>query len=105
MQVQIHAGGKPGDHRLLVSETETAVTASLSRFGERITRVEVHLTDTNSDQKSGADDKRCVLEVRLAGLDPVAVTHNAPEFGPAVHGAIDKVKRVLDRTLGRLGHG
>jgi hypothetical protein len=65
--------------------------------------VEVHLSDENSDKKSGVDDMRCLLEARLAGLQPIAVSHEAATLQGAVHGAAEKLKRSLDSTLGRLG--
>jgi hypothetical protein len=34
----------------------------LDRFSEQITRVEVHLSDENSDKKLGAGEKPCMLE-------------------------------------------
>ena len=51
----------------------------------------------------GAKDERCLLEARLAGLQPLAVSHQATTLEQAVDGAVEKLKRSLDRTLGRLG--
>jgi ribosome-associated translation inhibitor RaiA len=73
----------------------------LGRFSDRITRVEVHLSDQNSD-KSGQDDKRCRMEARLEGRNPTAVTHQAASLGDAVDGAADKLKRALASTWERL---
>jgi hypothetical protein len=53
---------------------EAVVRDSLDRFSEQITRVEVHLSDQNSDKKFGNEDKRCLLEARLAGLQPISVS-------------------------------
>ena len=50
----------------LVQLVEAVVRGALDRFSEQITRVEVHLSDENSDKKFGTDDKRCLLEARLA---------------------------------------
>jgi hypothetical protein len=50
---------------------------SLSRFKGDITRIEVHMSDENSD-KASPDQKRCVMEARLAHHEPLAVNHNAP---------------------------
>jgi ribosome-associated translation inhibitor RaiA len=46
---------------------------------------------------------RCLLEARLAGLQPVTVSHQAATMEQAVDGAVDKLKRSLDSTLERLG--
>lgn len=82
---------------------EAEVSSGLDRFSSRVTRVEVHVGDVNSDKKFGVDDKRCMLEARLAGLRPIAVSHQAPTLEQAVAGAVDQLSRSLDSTLGRLG--
>lgn len=74
----------------------------MKRFGDQITRVEVHLSDENSDKKSGKKDKRCLIEARLAGLQPLAVSHEAATMEHAVDGAVDKLMRSIDTTLGKL---
>ena len=77
------------------------LTESLSRFSSQITRLEVHLTDENSN-KEGQNDKRCVLEARLEGLQPIAVTNNADSIELAVKGAVDKLKSSLDTIIGKM---
>jgi 23S rRNA pseudouridine2605 synthase len=94
------------DHRITASEDlasriTSAVTNALDRWGDRITRVEVHLSDLNS-KKSGKTGKRCVLEAHLGGLKPVAVHDDAHELMVAVDGSIAKLLRALEHTLGRL---
>jgi ribosome-associated translation inhibitor RaiA len=80
---------------------ETVVTRTSDRFGRRITRVEVHLSDQNSDQKSSDKDKRCVIEARLSGFQPIAVRHQSSSMEQATIGAADKLANVLTRTLAR----
>ena len=70
------------------------------RFTDRLRRVEVYLQDTNSHK--GGVDTRCAIEVHLAGHQPVAVDDTAPGVDQAVSGAVDKMLRVLEHTLGRL---
>ncbi|XZE22454.1 HPF/RaiA family ribosome-associated protein [Pirellulaceae bacterium SH449] len=74
----------------------------LQRYGDRITRVEVHFNDENSSAKSYGDDKRCVLEVRLNGMNPLAVTATATEVMSALRGAVDKMRSQIDSVLGKL---
>ncbi len=83
---------------------ERTVGSVLAAFTPQITRVEVHLHDTNGG-KGGKDDKECTLEARLEGRKPQAVTHKADTVELAVKGAADKMKRVLDSALGRLREG
>lgn len=82
--------------------TETAIRNVLDRFAGQVTRVEVHLSDENSDKKSGADDIRCLLETRVEGLQPLAVTESAATVEQAVDGAARKMRRSLDSALGKL---
>jgi ribosome-associated translation inhibitor RaiA len=92
-----HITGSPS-----VSErVESIVMASVERFADRITRVEVHLNDVNGP-KHGERDKRCMMEARAAGLEPIAVTNEAPTLLEAIEGAGDKLERALEHTFGRL---
>ena len=43
------------------------LTDKLSRFNDKITRLEVHLTDENGS-KEGLNDKRCLLEAHMDGV-------------------------------------
>jgi ribosome-associated translation inhibitor RaiA len=79
------------------------ISEELSRFSHQITRVEVHLSDENGD-KEGLNDKRCMIEARLAGMKPIAVTNHGDTHEQAVKGAADKLKASLDTILGRLRH-
>ncbi len=62
--------------------------------------MEVHVSDVNGP-KSGQDNKRCVMEARLEGRKPTAVTHQATTLEQAVDGAANKLKRSIESTLGR----
>jgi ribosome-associated translation inhibitor RaiA len=86
----------------LTSQVEGVVEGALGRFGTRITRVEVHLGDESSSSKHRDDDKKCVMEARLAGLQPITVTHHAATLEQALDGAAEKLEKTLDRTIGRL---
>jgi len=77
------------------------VEARLARFGGRITRVEVHLADENG-AKTGPADKRCTLEARPAGQDPVAVTSHASTVQEATSEALRRLEQRLERRFGRL---
>ncbi len=73
MTIQINSDNNITATGTLSSFVESAVTETLKRFEKQITRVEVHLNDENS-HKSGINDKRCMLEARLEGMQPIAVT-------------------------------
>jgi ribosome-associated translation inhibitor RaiA len=103
MQIQINTDSNIEGDAELVQQIKAVVRNSLERFSEQITRVEIHLSDENSENKFGTDDKRCLLEARLAGLQPISVSDQAATLEQAVDGAVEKLKRSLDSTLGRLG--
>lgn len=102
MQIQVNTDHNIEGSDRLAQQVEAIVGDALDRFGSQITRVEVHLSDANSDKKFGAEDKRCLLEARLAGLQPIAVSDQAATLEQAVEGAVEKLKHSLDSTLGRL---
>ncbi|MGA9121487.1 MAG: HPF/RaiA family ribosome-associated protein [Bacteroidota bacterium] len=101
MQIQINTDHTIGGHQALIAEVSGKVRNALSRFSGHITRVEVHLSDENS-LKNGQNDKRCVMEARLEGRRPIAVTHEATSLDQAVDGASKKLARLIENTLGRL---
>lgn len=102
MQIQVHTDNHLDVSSDFVQTVEEMLSEKLQRFSSRITRIEVHFTDENSSAKSGPDDKKCVLEARLNGLQPVAVSATAPSLIPTLRGAIDKLRSLLDSTLGKL---
>lgn len=77
------------------------ISEELSRYSQHISRLEVHLSDVNGN-KEGLNDIRCLLEARLEGRQPIAVTNQANTHEQAVEGAIDKLKTSLNSILGRL---
>lgn len=87
------------------SELNNYIDSSLSehfeRFKNAITRIEVHLSDENGG-KTSSNDKRCLLEARIANHQPVVVSHNADTIHQAIEGASDKLLRSLDTMVGRL---
>ena len=98
MQVQVHTDNHITGREALVDRVEAEVVESLGRFGDRITRVEVHIIDKNGP-KHGADDKRCLMEARVAGLHPIAASHSAATIDLAIEGAAEKLVHALDHAL------
>ena len=101
MQIQVRTDNNIEGSVQLISGIEAELMESLGRFGNPITRVEVHLRDVNRP-KSAGDDKICLLEARLAGRQPMVVSHEAASLRQAIDGATDKLERALDKLLGRL---
>jgi ribosomal subunit interface protein len=101
MQIQINTGHNIEGREALSAHVSGVVQSAVGRFSDHVTRVEVHLTDEVS-HKSGQNDKRCVMEARLQGRQPIAVTHHAGSLHQAVDGAADKLTRLVESTIGRL---
>ena len=71
MQVQVHTDDHIHGGESLAQWIQDESGTRLARFRENITRPEVFLTDVDAGQ-SGAEDKRCRIEARVAGRQPVA---------------------------------
>src|SRR5215471_10545591 len=82
-----------------IAEVTADIEAGLSRFKERLTRVEVYLSDVNGPK--GGRDCRCAMEARPAGRQPVAVTSEAHTPDDAVKGAVEKMSSLLTTVFGR----
>lgn len=100
MQVQVNTDNATEGRARLLEEVEATVRDHLSRFADRITTVEVHLSDTNGDK--GGQDKRCLIEVRPSGMEPLVTTDDAGDIDGSVTAAAHKMVTVLDRTFGKL---
>ena len=101
MKIQLNSDNNIEGTNDLKGYLDETISKGLSRFEEQITRIEVHVSDENG-AKGGQKDKRCLLEARLAGLEPIAVTHQADTLHQSVTGAIDKMKAALDTRIGKL---
>jgi len=101
MKIQVNTDVHVEGREVLSARVSAAVEHALKRFQDHVTRVEVHLSDQNGD-KSGQQDKRCVMEARLEGRQPIASTDEAATLDQAVRGAADKLARLIDSQLGRV---
>ena len=103
MIIQINTDKNLSVHDAFASQLKSLLSEELSRFSENITRLEVHLSDENGS-KDGVNDKRCLLEARLEGMQPIAVNAYAHTHEQSVAEAIDKLKKSLKTILGRLSN-
>jgi hypothetical protein len=86
MQIQVNSDKNVDGREELVRQVEADVDGALSRFGDHLTRVEVHLGDESAGRSSGAD-MRCTMEARL---------------DEACRGAVQKLQKLLASKFGRL---
>lgn len=101
MKIQVNTDNHITGREALVEQAEATITSALGHLVEHVTRVEAHLSDENGN-KTGSRDKRCLMEARLEGHQPIAVTEESDSLDEAIAGAADKLKRSLDHTLSRL---
>lgn len=76
------------------------ITDELNRFSSHISRIEVHLSDQNG-KKEGLNDILCMLEARIEGKQPLAVTCQTDTAEKAVSGALNKLKAMLETVIGK----
>jgi hypothetical protein len=103
MQIQVNTDKNIEGRDELVEHVKQEIEEALSRFSERLTRVEVHLGDESSGRSTG-EDQRCTIEARPAGQAPVAVTHHAAAQDLACRGAVDKLGNLLESRFARQDH-
>jgi Sigma 54 modulation protein / S30EA ribosomal protein len=79
---------------------KSVVQAALDRFGDRIRRIDVHLSDSVGD-KAGHDDKCCMIEARRDGREPIVVTHQEATMDQAIRGAVQSLKNSVESAFGK----
>ncbi len=104
MQIHVNTDKTIERHAGLDDHVNTVVSTALNRFGEHISRVEVHLSNNNA-QKSADGEIRCTMEARINGYQPIAVSDHDATLHQAISGAVEKLKRSIDSTLERLHEG
>ncbi len=82
------------------SHVTDRVNHALKHVAPRVTRVEVHLRD-DKQQRHGPDDKRCVMEARIAGKKPLVVSDKTDDLYEAVRLAAEKLGRAVTRSIER----
>jgi ribosome-associated translation inhibitor RaiA len=100
MQIQINTDSNVTGSEVLTASSTSSISEELMKYSEQITRVEVHFSDEDVN-KAGLNDKSCMVEARLAGMNPIAVTNQANTHDKAFSGALDKLKNSLEKITGR----
>jgi hypothetical protein len=102
MKVQVNTSNDIDNKDALERWASEYLNEHLARFEQDITSIEVQLTDENHSVKGGGVDKRCMLEARVNGRAPIAVTNYAPDQNLAFRGAADKLLHALEHAFGKL---
>mgnify|MGYP000898917629 FL=1 len=101
MTIQINTDKTITGEKRSIDFFTSQIAEALQRFESHITRIEVHLKDENG-KKDGFNDVSCLIEARLEGRQPIAITNKANTIDLAVSGAIDKIKTAIETILGRI---
>ena len=101
MQITLHTGPHVEGGQPMTDHLKGVLDTALNRFGEKVMRVEAHLTDANSTPRTGHDDIHCTLEAHIVGLDPVVVKEQSDTAHQAIDGAVRKLKRAVGATIGK----
>jgi ribosome-associated translation inhibitor RaiA len=101
MKIQTNTGHNIDGREEMIKQTEAVIESTLGLLADLITRVKVHISD-ETGTKGGGHDKRCSMEARLKGRQPIVVADEAKTIVQAVNGAAEKLKSSLDHALGRL---
>jgi ribosome-associated translation inhibitor RaiA len=101
MHIQVNSGSSIEVDEDVIRAADSVARGALGRYEQRLTRLEIHLSDSNA-QKGGAQDKRCQIEARPAGHEPLSASNDAPTVDAAIRGAVHKMERLLEHSFGRL---
>lgn len=93
-----HIEGKEGMNTYI----NNLFNEKLARFDAHLTRIEVHLSDENGSGKAGSDDKKCNIEARLEGLDPIFASAQSDDISKAIHTALGKIKNGIEHHLDKV---
>jgi ribosomal subunit interface protein len=90
----------PHDVRItddVANRIDEEVNRALKHHSDRVTRVEVHLQDENGPK--GGQDKRCLMEARLAGDDPVTVEDETDDVYALIKQTAHKLERAVKHRI------
>lgn len=101
MQILLQSDPKTDGSQLMAEHVASVVKAAMGRFGERVTRVEVHLSDANSKASTSDSDIHCTLQATLKGLDAIVVKEQSGNAHQAIEGALRKLKRAVGAEIAK----
>ena len=102
MHVQVNTSNGIDNKDSLERWAADFLNERLGRFRQDITGIEVQMSDENKGDKGGTSDKRCMLEARINGREPIAVTNYGSDQNLAFRGACDKLAKALEHAFGKL---
>lgn len=100
MQILLQTDSNTNNSQAMSDHVKIVVNEAIGRFGERVTRVEAHLSNAHSQVKSTTEqDIHCTLEAHLVGLEAVVVKAFASNAHQAIETATKKLQRAIERQI------
>lgn len=100
MQIRINTDNHIEGSNRMEAYFEEILKKKLHRFEDRLTTIEVHFSDENSAPK-GAHDIKCTIKAHPSGLQPLAVTAHSDTLEKSSAAGIEKLKALLENTIGK----
>jgi hypothetical protein len=100
MQIEVRTDGNIQGSEQFSDHVKSIVQTALGQFGDRIRRIDVHLSDAVGN-KTGHDDKCCMIEARRDGREPIIVTHQETTMDHAIVGAVHNLKKSVESAFGK----
>lgn len=102
MDIQFNTGNKVDGDARMSAHVEARLRERLARFERRLSRIEVHIRDTDGTRREGPDGIEATLEARPTSGDPIAVTERreTPEaaFGAALQTLVARMDAVFGKS-------
>jgi ribosome-associated translation inhibitor RaiA len=100
MQIFLHTDPNIRGSQAMANHLNEVVKDAMRRFGERVSRVEAHLSNVHSTIKTTTEqDIHCTLEAKVVGLDAVIVKVQASNAHQAIDGAAKKLIRAVETQI------
>ncbi|MGE6699659.1 HPF/RaiA family ribosome-associated protein [Hyphomonas sp. NPDC076900] len=101
MDFQFNTGNKVDGDARMQAHFETRFRERLERFKPRLSRIEVHVRDTDGTRREGPDGIEAVIEARPYNGAPLTASDRAATPEEAVGSALQKLVARLDATFGK----
>ncbi|HAI13853.1 MAG TPA: ribosome-associated translation inhibitor RaiA [Phycisphaerales bacterium] len=100
MQIQVHFSDIENSWAIN-NHVQQRIAQAIKTGLKQITRIDVHLHDDSGPCKSGTSDKRCTIEMRLAGMDPMSIEQHGNDMYAVINQATRKLQQSLIKTRSR----
>jgi len=100
MQIQINHSPSLQSSEALAAHINDRIEHAMRHHAQRFSRIEVHLHDDNAG-KHGEKPKRCVMEARPEGFDPITVEESSDDLYKAISETAKKLERAAQTFVER----